>query len=114
METSVKVSDFIFDCVNLMHYKCHKINLKHGGTHIGSPDWIENKKANINLNNDDNKCFQYGATVALNYEDIEKTQQRMSKIRPFINKYNWKGINYPLGKNGWEKLKKIIQKLSLL
>ena len=31
----------------------------------------------------DNKCFQYAPTVAL------------SIIKPFINKYNWRGINYP-------------------
>ena len=36
--------DFIFDCANLLHYKCHKINLKRGGSYIDSPDWI--KKSN--------------------------------------------------------------------
>ena len=28
LETSMKGSDFIFDCVHLLYYKCHKINLK--------------------------------------------------------------------------------------
>ena len=40
----MKGSDFIFDCVNLLHYKCHKINLKRGGLYIDSPDWIKDKK----------------------------------------------------------------------
>ena len=43
-ETSMKLSDFIYCCVNLLHYKCHKINMNHGGSYIGSPDWIRNKK----------------------------------------------------------------------
>ena len=30
LETSMKVSDFIFDCVNLLCHKCHKINFKRG------------------------------------------------------------------------------------
>ena len=35
-------SDFIFDSVQLMYYKCH--NFKHGGSYIDSPDWIKRKK----------------------------------------------------------------------
>ena len=31
LETSMKGSDFIFDCVNLLYWKCHKINFKRGG-----------------------------------------------------------------------------------
>ena len=31
-------SDFIFDCVNLLVYECHKTNFKLGGSHIDSPD----------------------------------------------------------------------------
>ena len=53
------------------------------------------KKATINPKNADNKCFQYVVTVALNYEEIESFPERTPNIRPFPNKYNWKGINYP-------------------
>ena len=28
LEESMIYTDFIFDCVNLLHYKCYKINLK--------------------------------------------------------------------------------------
>ena len=38
-------SEFVFDCVHLLHYKCHKINPNCGGLSIDSPDWIKNKKA---------------------------------------------------------------------
>ena len=52
-----------------------------------SPEWIKNKKAAINpINQKDNKCFEYAETVALNYEEIKKDWQRMTKIKPFINK----------------------------
>ena len=29
LETSMNGSDFIFDCVHLLYYRCHKINFKH-------------------------------------------------------------------------------------
>ena len=85
----MKGSDFIFDCVNLLHYKCDKIILNRGWSYIDSPDWIKNKKG-TNLINDYYKCFQYTATVALNYEEIGKTSRRISKVNAFINKYIWK------------------------
>ena len=34
---------------------------------------------------------------------IGKYSQRISKIEPFVNKYNWKGINYTSGKYNWKK-----------
>ena len=30
----------------------------------------------------------------------------MTKIKPFINKYNWEGINYPSEKDDWKKFEK--------
>ena len=48
---SMKGSEFVFDYVHLLYYKCHKINLNPGGSYIDSPDWIKNKKATINPNN---------------------------------------------------------------
>ena len=47
----MKSSAFIFDGVNLLYYKCHKINFKHGGSYIDSPDWIKKKKARIKPKN---------------------------------------------------------------
>ena len=44
LETSMRRSDFIFDSVQLMYYKCHKGNFKRGGLYIDSPDWIKTKK----------------------------------------------------------------------
>ena len=38
---SMRGSDFVFDYVHLMYYKCHKINLNCGGSYIDSPDWIK-------------------------------------------------------------------------
>ena len=47
---------------------------------IDSPDWIKNKKATINpINKKDNKCFQYPVTNALNYEEIKKDPQRITR-----------------------------------
>ena len=78
METSVRGSDFIFDRVHLLYYKCHKINFSWGESYTDSPDWIKNKNATINpIKKKDNKCFQYAVTAALNHEEIKKDPQRI-------------------------------------
>ena len=38
----------------------------------------------------DNKYFQYTITVVLSYGEIKSDPQRITKIKPFIDKYNWK------------------------
>ena len=96
----MKGSKFVFDYVQLLYYKCHRINPSCGGSYIDSPGWIKNKKATINpINKKDNKCFQYTVTVVLNYEKIKKDNQRIIKIKPFTNRYIWGGINFPSEKN---------------
>ena len=47
----MKCSEFAFDYVDLLYYKCHKINQNCVGSYVDSPDWIKNKKATINLIN---------------------------------------------------------------
>ena len=66
--------------------------------------WFDKKQATINpINKVDNKCFRYAVTVALNYEEIKKDPQRITKIKPSIDKYNWKEINFPSEKDDWKK-----------
>ena len=56
---------------------------------------VKDKKSTINPKNNDHKCFQYAVTLALNLDKINKYPQRISKIKPFIDQYNWKDIDFP-------------------
>ena len=47
LEESMRGSEFVFDSVNLLYYKLHKISLR-GGSYIVSPKWLKIKKATIN------------------------------------------------------------------
>ena len=48
LEESIKGSGFIFDWVNLLHYKCHKRSVNRGESHIDFPKCLKNKKASTN------------------------------------------------------------------
>ena len=51
-------------------------------------------------NNNNNNNFKNALDDALIYQTIESNPQRISKLKPYINKYNWKGIKFPDQKNG--------------
>ena len=95
LETSMRGKDFIFDSVQVLHYKFHKVNFRRGGSYIDSSDRIKKKKATINPKSKDDKCFQYATTVVLSYLEIQSHLERVSSIKSFINKYKWKRIDYP-------------------
>ena len=103
LEESMRRCEFVFDNVNSLYYKLHKISLNRGGLYADSLECLKNKKATIIPKNNDDKCFQYALTVALNYPGIKKDSQRISKIKPFIDQHNWKEINFPSRK----KLEKV-------
>ena len=67
------------------------------------PKWLKDKKSIINPKNNDYKCFQYAVTLALKYDKIDRNSQRISKIKSFIEEYNWKDIDFPSTNIDWKK-----------
>ena len=99
-----KIERSEFDGVNLLYYDFNKTSLNRGGSYIDSPEWIKDKKSTINPKNNDYKCFQYVVTVALNRDEINKHLQRVPKIKPFIDQYNWNDIDFPSTSKDWKKI----------
>ena len=99
----MKGSSFIFERVDSLYYYLYKIRLNRTGSYIDSPEWLKDKRATINPKNIDDECFKYAITVALNHEKIDKNPQRITKIKPFIDTYNWKDIKFPSHSNDCKK-----------
>ena len=71
----IKGSDFVFESVDLLDYKLHRVRLKRGGSYIKSPKWLENKKATINSKNEnDDECLRWSIISPLNYNYIMKKE----------------------------------------
>ena len=102
LQEKMKGSEFDFDGVNFLYYDFNKISLNRGGSYIDPPKWIKNKKSTINVKNNDYKCFQYAVTLPLNLDKINKDPQRISKIKPFIDQYNWSDIDFPPTSKDWK------------
>ena len=103
---SMNKSEFVFDSVDLLYYHLCKISLKREKSYIKSPEWLENKRATINLkidddvDDDDVKCFQYVITVALNYNKFKKRdlQRILSTIQ-----YDRKDIDFSTHLEAWQE-----------
>ena len=102
LQEKMKGLDFEFDGVNFLYYDFNKTSIYRGGSYIDSPKWLKDKKSTINPKNNDDKCFQYAFTLALNLDNIDNYPERTSKIKPFTNKYNWKDIDFPAMSKDWK------------
>ena len=97
-------SEFIHENVDLLYYYFYKIDMKREESYTEPHEWLKNKKATINpKNKNDDNCFQYAITVALNHQNIRRDPQKISKIKRFINQYNWKRIEFPTEQKDWKK-----------
>ena len=103
LQEKMKGSDFAFDGVNYFYYDLNKISISKGGSYIDSLKWLKDKKSTINPKNNDYKCFQYAVTLALNLDKINNHPERISKIKPFIEEYNWKDIDFPSTSKDWKE-----------
>ena len=103
LQEKMRGSDFEFDGINFFNYNFNKTSIYRGGSYIDSPKWLKDKKSTINPKSNDLKWFQYAATLALNFDNINNHPEKISKIRPFIDQYNWKDIDFPATSKDWKK-----------
>ena len=97
-------SGFVPASIDSLYCHLQKVGLKRGRWYKDFPEWLKNKKETTNSKNNDDNCFHYALTAALNHQNIEKNPQRISKIKPFIDQYNWKEIDFPSDSKDWKKL----------
>ena len=113
LREKMRGSEFGFDGVNLVYYDFNKISLNRGGSYIEPVKWIKDKRSIINSKNNDYKCFQYAITVVLNRDKINRDPQGISKIKPFIEQYNWNGIEFPATSKDWKKFEQNNESIAL-
>ena len=96
LEKSIKDNDFVFDFVDGLHYKYHKVSLNRGGSYIDSCKWLKKQKATTNPKSNDTVCFKHVEMVEpKKKKKMERDPQRIPKIEPYIDLYNWKDIDFP-------------------
>ena len=82
--------------------KCHYFAVKNS-SELNSSVWLRGKKETI-ISGDNN--FENALDDALNYQNIKTNPERISKLKPYINKYNWKGIKFRAEPEEWKKFER--------
>ena len=85
-----------FDEVLFLDANFHQLNLMRGSSYLPLSPWLAKKKAIINPNNDDNECFKWAVTAALEFPNIKSHPERISNLTKFSNNYDWSGLEFPV------------------
>ena len=72
------------------------MNLTRGSSYLPLPDWLAQKGAIINPKNLDLECFKWATIAAMNWEEISRNPQRISKLKGFEDDLDWTGIGFPV------------------
>ena len=70
---------------------------------LNSFGWLKSKTEAIITDDND---FKNPLNRALNYQTIETHPGRISKLKPYINKYKWEGIEFPAGPKNLTKFER--------
>ena len=89
-------SNWVFQQIRRL--EIHFANWKpiRGSTFIPLPTKFKNKRAVVNIKNEDNQCFKWCITRALN--PVDKDPNRITKKLVEQSKsFNWEGLKFPVG-----------------
>ena len=99
-------SGFSLDKIMHLHINFHRLVLTRGSSYTELPECIQNNNVVINPQNKDEECFKWTVIGALHHEEIKKDHQRISRLRPYENQYNWKGLEFPVSIKKIDKFEK--------
>ena len=86
-----------------------EFNPTKGSSYIPLPDWISNKKAIVNIQNKDEKCFLW---CILRYLHPRKDNDtRLTDLKKYENSLNTKGITFPMKLKDITKFEKLNPRL---
>ena len=93
----------------VISFEIHIVDYKpiKGSSYIKLPDFLLRKKAIINMENKDDKCFLW---CVLRYlYPVQKNASRINDLREYENNVNFKGINFPVKVKDIQKFENKIQ-----
>ena len=105
----IKGSDFVFESVDLMDYKLHRVRLNRGGSYIKSPEWLLHKGATINpKNKNDDECLRWSTISALSYNEIMKKE-----FENIFKKIKHEDEDFPSQQRDWENFEQNNESIAL-
>ena len=101
-------SGWIFQSIENLFLKVDRFNPLRGEGYINLPKALKAKKAIINIQNKDNRCFEYAILSALHHDKIGFHYESPSRYKKYLGELDFTGIEFPVSLKDIENLKKII------
>ena len=98
-------SGWYFNEVVQLEIHTVEFNPTEGSSYLPLPDWITNKKAIVNIQNKDEKCFLW---CILRYlHPVDEKDNRITDLKKYEFSLNTKGITFPMKLNHISKFEKL-------
>ena len=98
-------SGWYFKEVHSLEIHTVDFNPMKGSSYIPLPDWISNKKAIVNIENKDEKCFLW---CILRYlHPVDEKDKRITDLKKYEVSLNTKGIDFPMKLKHISKFEKL-------
>src|SRR2546425_3192373 len=101
-EVELKKSGWSLYAIDGLRLRVNKYRPLSGSTYIPLPQKIANKKACINVENDDNECFRYAVLSKF----VTKDAQRQSQYNNIQHQYDFSSITFPTSLEEVKKFEK--------
>ena len=98
-------SAWYFKEVEKLEIHTVEYNPTKGSSYIPLPDWISNKKAIVNIENKDEKCFLWCILRYLHPK--ERDEERLTGLKKYEFSLNTKGITFPMKLKDISKFEKL-------
>ena len=100
-------SSSTINCIMHLNISFHELQLTQGSSYITLSKWFASKNAVLNpQNKKDEECFKWAVNAELHHEEISSHPERISKLKPYSDLYNWKGLDFPVTGRNIDKFKK--------
>ena len=87
-------SDWFFKQIHQLEIHTNEFRPIRGSSYLPLPDWIMRKKAIVNIQNKDEKCFLWSVLRYLHPR--EKNDSRLTDLKQYEFSLNTKGITFPM------------------
>ena len=88
-------SGLVLTQIGKLKFHFDKYNPTRGGSFIELPKWIQNKKACINIKNEDDKCLMYSVQCGY-YKIYDKDHAcKMHHYKKLVDTLKWDDVNFP-------------------
>ena len=102
-----KGSGWILETIDFLKISGAEFAPMRGKSYIPTPVSIKGKHAIVNIQNEDNRCFEYAIIASQHYTEIDQNSaKRPGQYTKWLGKYNFDGCSMPMEINDINKFEK--------